>query len=219
MAVRRRDREFTEAEIEQNTVDDTGAIVGMTPSSFRLKREGIYNVKLSKTGYQSVESVVSHKVAGGGATGMAGNVLLGGVIGAVVDSNTGAMLNLTPNPLKVVMSPADEPPDTADETPAEPTTKLSDDDAETDAAGAQADADASDGEAGADSSVDETALDSSDDEIDADSSVDDSDPNSSADESGADSSVNETAAGTSDEQAGTNSPDETAEERLAEADN
>ncbi len=40
---------------------------------------------------------------------MAGNVLLGGVIGAVVDSNTGAMHNLMPNPLKVILKPRKEP--------------------------------------------------------------------------------------------------------------
>ena len=115
--VRRRDREFTKAEIEQNSVDDSGAIVGMTPSSFRLKREGSYNVAVSKSGYQTVQSVVSHSVAGGGAAGMAGNVLLGGVIGAVVDSNTGAMMNLTPNPLKVALSPIVGSADPVDETP------------------------------------------------------------------------------------------------------
>ena len=39
---------------------------------------------------------------------MAGNILLGGVIGAVVDSNTGAMHNLTPNPLHVTLEPRNE---------------------------------------------------------------------------------------------------------------
>ncbi len=125
--VRRRDREFTKAEIEQNSVDDSGAIVGMTPSSFRLKREGSYNVAVSKAGYQSVQSVVSHSVAEGGAAGMAGNILLGGVIGAVVDSNTGAMMNLTPNPLKVVLSPIVESADPVDETPPATIAALSED--------------------------------------------------------------------------------------------
>ena len=107
--IRRKDRQFTKAEVGQNRVDESGVIVGTTPSSFRLKREGSYNVVVSKDGYETVESSVSHSVAGGGAAGMAGNVLLGGVIGAVVDSNTGAMHNLMPNPLNVVLKPRKEP--------------------------------------------------------------------------------------------------------------
>jgi len=106
--IRRKDREFTKGEVEQNAVDESGAIVGMTPSSFRLKREGSYNVVVSKDGYETVESSVSHSVAGGGGVAMAGNILLGGVIGAVVDSNTGAMHNLAPNPLKVILKPGKE---------------------------------------------------------------------------------------------------------------
>jgi len=38
---------------------------------------------------------------------MAGNVLVGGIIGAVVDGNNGSMLDLVPNPLVVKMEPAD----------------------------------------------------------------------------------------------------------------
>ena len=36
---------------------------------------------------------------------MAGNVLLGGVIGAGIDVASGAMLNLVPNPLVVTLEP------------------------------------------------------------------------------------------------------------------
>ena len=56
---------------------------------------------------------------------MAGNVLLGGVIGAVVDSNTGAMLNLSPNPLKIVLSPIVESTEPVDETSVESVTASS----------------------------------------------------------------------------------------------
>lgn len=37
------------------------------------------------------------------ATGIAGNVLVGGLIGAGVDVASGAMLDLTPNPIVVKM--------------------------------------------------------------------------------------------------------------------
>lgn len=36
---------------------------------------------------------------------MAGNVLVGGIIGAGVDAGTGAMLDLTPNPAHVDLRP------------------------------------------------------------------------------------------------------------------
>ncbi len=189
VTIRRRDREFTEQETEQNTVDGTGAIVGMTPSSFRLKREGTYKVVLSKTGYQSVESVVLHEVAGGGAAGMAGNVLLGGVIGAVVDSNTGAMLNLSPNPLRVVMSPIGEASGPANEAPTEPGTDSSDDSNEADDSGDGAEGGFSSDNAG-------TKTDPSDHEADAELLLDKTD---------ADSSVDDADAGASNKQAGTNS--------------
>jgi hypothetical protein len=40
---------------------------------------------------------------------MAGNVIFGGVIGAVVDGSSGAMNDLTPNPLVVILrTPAEE---------------------------------------------------------------------------------------------------------------
>jgi chorismate mutase len=46
---------------------------------------------------------VTHRTAGGGSAGMAGNVILGGLIGAVVDSNNGATQDLVPNPLTVTL--------------------------------------------------------------------------------------------------------------------
>ena len=45
------------------------------------------------------------KVAGSGGAAMAGNVLVGGLIGAGVDASSGAMLDLVPNPMKVTLEP------------------------------------------------------------------------------------------------------------------
>ena len=103
----RTDRRFTKAEVGQNA-DPREPIVGMTPATFRLKREGDYIVTISKDGYETVEASVSHRVAGTGGLAMAGNIILGGVVGAVVDSNTGARHNLTPNPLNVVLKPIEQ---------------------------------------------------------------------------------------------------------------
>ena len=117
VTITRTDREFTEKERQENSLDDSGAIVGSTPSSFRLKREGNYKVVLGKKGYETVESTVSHAVAKSGARGMAGNILLGGVVGAVVDSNTGAMHDLQPNPLNVTLAPLEEADEDAEDAP------------------------------------------------------------------------------------------------------
>jgi len=60
---------------------------------------------------------VESQVAGAGAAGMAGNVILGGLIGAAVDVGTGAMLELKPNPIQVKLVPIRQPlvPDTDSE--------------------------------------------------------------------------------------------------------
>jgi len=76
-----------------------------TPCSLKIKRKSEFVVKLEKEGYKTVEANITNKVAGGGAAGMAGNVLLGGFIGAAVDAGSGAMLDLVPNPLIVEMEP------------------------------------------------------------------------------------------------------------------
>ena len=44
-------------------------------------------------------------MAGAGAAGMAGNIVLGGLIGAAVDAGTGATKQLKPNPVKVTLVP------------------------------------------------------------------------------------------------------------------
>ena len=72
-----------------------------TPCSFTLPRKSDIGVTVRKDGCDSVESNVTHKTASSGAAGVAGNVLLGGVIGLGVDAATGASQDLVPNPLKV----------------------------------------------------------------------------------------------------------------------
>lgn len=44
-------------------------------------------------------------LAGSGAAGFAGNVLLGGVVGMGVDAATGATLEHTPNPVNATLRP------------------------------------------------------------------------------------------------------------------
>lgn len=74
---------------------------GKTPTSFKLPRGDSLVVRIAKEGYESVEVNVSSQVVGAGAAGMAGNVLVGGLIGAGVDAFSGAMKDLKPNPIRV----------------------------------------------------------------------------------------------------------------------
>ena len=85
-----------------------------TPCSLKLKRKDEVVLDISKDGYESARVSVLSVIAGAGAAGMAGNVLLGGIIGAGVDASTGAMKSLKPNPVIVTLveksdrqSPAD----------------------------------------------------------------------------------------------------------------
>lgn len=72
-----------------------------TPCTFKMPRKSEFSVTISKPGYKTWTGQVTHKVSGAGGAGMAGNVLLGGIIGAGVDAYSGAMMSLTPNPLSV----------------------------------------------------------------------------------------------------------------------
>ncbi len=78
----------------------------VTPCSLKVKRRGDFVVSLSKAGYETLRATVTSSVDGVGAAGMAGNILLGGPIGAGVDASTGAMHSHKPNPLTVKLNRA-----------------------------------------------------------------------------------------------------------------
>jgi hypothetical protein len=75
----------------------------VTPCKLKLKRKTPFVATISKDGYQTQEAKVESKF--NGAAAGAGNILLGGVIGAVVDSSNGSMRALKPNPLAVTLVP------------------------------------------------------------------------------------------------------------------
>ena len=84
-----------------------GHMCASTPCSIKMPRKSQFTATISKPGYKTVNATVTNKVSGGGGAGMAGNVLVGGIIGAGVDVASGAMLDLTPNPLVVKMEPGE----------------------------------------------------------------------------------------------------------------
>lgn len=74
-----------------------------TPCSIKMPRKSRFTASISKPGYKPASVSVTHRMSGGGGAGMAGNVLVGGLIGAGVDVASGAMLDLTPNPTIVAL--------------------------------------------------------------------------------------------------------------------
>ncbi|MDI7774381.1 PEGA domain-containing protein [Asticcacaulis sp. EMRT-3] len=91
------------------TSDPLGAMVqtnngfacDTTPCTFKVPRKPGFEVTVSKPGYKTAKFNVVSSVHGGGGAAMAGNVLVGGIIGGIVDANNGSMDDLTPNPLVV----------------------------------------------------------------------------------------------------------------------
>jgi hypothetical protein len=101
---------ITRGRSEAWTVDSTpsGATVSLsngerceTPCTLKLRRKYPFSVEICKAGFHTVSTTVQSQVSGAGAAGMAGNVLVGGLIGAGVDAGTGATKDLRPNPLTV----------------------------------------------------------------------------------------------------------------------
>jgi len=81
----------------------SNGFTGTTPTSFKISRKGDLTATISREGYETVYVNVTTQVAGAGAAGMAGNVLVGGIIGVGVDAFSGGMLEHKPNPVKVTM--------------------------------------------------------------------------------------------------------------------
>ena len=82
----------------------------ITPCTAQVARNQELIVTFTKTGYESQTVKLHTKLSGGGAAGVAGNALIGGGIGLVVDTGTGAALDHQPNPLKVILQPVASTP-------------------------------------------------------------------------------------------------------------
>lgn len=76
-----------------------------TPCTFRMPRKDGFTVDLTLNGYLPARETVTSNMSSGGAAGMAGNVLVGGLIGVGVDATSGALNDLSPNPLQVTLVP------------------------------------------------------------------------------------------------------------------
>ena len=77
-----------------------------SPCSLEMKRKDGFLVTIQKGGYQTARVEVISRTENAGAAGMAGNAIIGGLVGVAVDANSGAMRNLHPNPLWVELVPS-----------------------------------------------------------------------------------------------------------------
>ena len=76
-----------------------------TPCTMELPRKSEFDVTVKLAGYKDYDMHISNAMSGEGAAGLAGNIIVGGVIGIGVDALTGASLDLKPNPLVVELAP------------------------------------------------------------------------------------------------------------------
>jgi hypothetical protein len=87
-----------------------GNYCSSTPCTFEVARKTEFIVTISKEGYEPQDVPVKTQVSGAGGAGMAGNILLGGIVGIAADAATGATLDHYPNPVRVSLRPVvDEP--------------------------------------------------------------------------------------------------------------
>ena len=75
-----------------------GHFCNATPCAIQMKRKSEFVATVSKPGYKPAKIMVTHEMSKGGAGGLAGNLLAGGIIGIGVDAATGAAQDLVPNP-------------------------------------------------------------------------------------------------------------------------
>jgi len=75
------------------------------PCRLEVSRKTEFSVTASAPGYLDETVFVSTAMSGGGAAGIAGNVLVGGVIGVGIDAVSGATLSHSPNPVLIALSP------------------------------------------------------------------------------------------------------------------
>lgn len=109
-----------------SVLTSTGMSCEATPCTFpRIRRNSDFTVTISKEGYRTTTHTVTHQTSGAGGAGMAGNVLVGGLIGVAVDASSGATQDLVPNPLRVTLE-REAPAPTPVSTPAEAATPAPD---------------------------------------------------------------------------------------------
>lgn len=87
----------------------TGLVCPATPCTFQISRKQEFIAHFEMEGYEPQQIPVKTEVSGSGAAGFAGNIILGGVVGMVVDASTGSTMDHSPNPVFAKMVPVVKP--------------------------------------------------------------------------------------------------------------
>lgn len=113
--VTRGSKDFFEIQSEPTgaTVALSNGLNCVTPCGMEMPRKHAFTASFSMEGFKPLSVEVVPKQAAAGSAGMAGNVLIGGLIGIVADSTTGAMKDLDPNPLIVNLATTDSSEESA----------------------------------------------------------------------------------------------------------
>jgi hypothetical protein len=89
----------------QASVSTSNGFSCVSPCALKMPRRSEFVVTARKQGYKPASASVTNRISGAGGAAMAGNVIVGGIIGAGIDAGTGAMLNLVPNPVVLTLEP------------------------------------------------------------------------------------------------------------------
>jgi len=87
-------------------VDANGIEIGWTPFSRELSRSEEYSVVFSKDGYKDKTAIIENSLN----PWCFGNIIFGGIIGAIVDACTGSINQLSPDHLSLTLDPIPQLP-------------------------------------------------------------------------------------------------------------
>ncbi len=73
-----------------------------TPASVKLKRGKDHTITFEKLGYETANVLIDHEMSGW----VWGNILIGGLIGLVIDFGSGGAYKLDPDTVSVTLKPA-----------------------------------------------------------------------------------------------------------------
>lgn len=96
-------------------MDDVDFREGQTPFTAQVKRNHDYLIRVTKDGYDDAEATVERKSNGWTFA----NILLGGIVGFYVDTQTGAAYDLSTHEVQVPLKPSAAVADASQETPPE----------------------------------------------------------------------------------------------------
>jgi hypothetical protein len=97
-------------EVSPKNVRDRWSESAVSPAAFKLFRNNSYLIVAKAPGYRTAVVAVFKKPSGGGALGVAGNVIVGGLVGITVDAISGGANELKPNPVIMTLVPGSGPP-------------------------------------------------------------------------------------------------------------